>query len=181
MTREEILTAALAIIDTEGLDALSMRRLARELRVEAMTLYHHVENKDAILAGVSELVISGMRIPDPIPDNWMDLIEMMLVSFREALAAHPNAMSVVVQNPLQGPTSETYTAAPVRALSNAGFTPEQSAEIFGAIMAYTFGHALLGSASAGSPDPFDEAAFRKPLRYMLSGFGDEVDTHRSFR
>ena len=63
LTRERALAAAVALADTDGLEALTMRRLARELEVEAMSLYHHLANKDDILDGMVELVFGEIKIP----------------------------------------------------------------------------------------------------------------------
>ncbi len=172
LTREEIFSAALSIIDVQGLDALSMRALARALNVEAMTLYHHVANKDAILDGVVDSVLGGMVVPDPLPEDWMALIEEMLVGLRVALAAHPNAIPVVIERP---PTTDVYVQAPVMALAQAGFSEAASAELFEGIMALTFGNAILGTMTRpapGAPPPaFNEAWFRTSIRFLLEGYG----------
>ena len=65
LSREAILTAALRIVDDEGIDALTMRRLAATLEVNPMSLYHHLPNKAAVLAGLAELVFAGLEYPDP--------------------------------------------------------------------------------------------------------------------
>ena len=67
LSREEIVDAALAIVDAEGLEALTMRRLGAALGVEAMTLYYHVPNKEALLDLTVERMRSEMRLPDPLP------------------------------------------------------------------------------------------------------------------
>lgn len=175
LSRDEIFSAALEIIDTEGLDALSMRALARTLSVEAMTLYHHVANKDAIYEGVVAAVLSGMMAPDPLPEDWMELIESMLVSLRVALAAHPNAIPIVIQHP---PKTDTYVQAPVIALAKAGFDQSQVEVLFEGIMAFTFGNAILGTmaqaASDAPPAEFNEATFRNGIRFLLEGYAHEL-------
>lgn len=174
LTRDEILSSALKIIDAEGLDALSMRRLARELGVEAMTLYHHFPNKDAILDGVGELVLAGMTLPDPIPEDWMDLLVEMCVSFRRALGEHPNAIPVLMTRPLNPPKGATVT--PVSVLAGAGFNPEELVEMYQTLMALTFGHAVVSSAAAdvtGSVPAHlgaDDRAFRRAVRILIAGY-----------
>ncbi len=175
LTRDEIFSAALDIIDTSGIDALSMRALARVLLVEAMTLYHHVANKDAIYEGVVDAIMSEMEAPEPNPEDWMGLIEAMLVSLRVTLAAHPNAIPIVIQHPLK---SDTYVQAPMAALTQAGFTPSQIQELFESIMALTFGDAILGSMTQAAPNApapqFNEGRFRKSIRYVLEGYAKEL-------
>jgi len=72
LTKDELFAAALTIADTEGLEALSMRRLAAEVGVEAASLYHHLPNKDALLDGILVRMRSEMRLPDPLPQDWKD-------------------------------------------------------------------------------------------------------------
>jgi AcrR family transcriptional regulator len=176
LSPDEIFAAALVIIDAGGLDALSMRALARALRVEAMALYHHVESKDAIIDGVVALVLSEMSAPDPLPGDWMELLESMLVSLRVTLAAHPNVIPLVIQRP---PRADTYVQAPVIALARAGFTDDQVEELFEGIMAFTFGNAILGTtalSAPGAPPPaFNEQSFRKGIRFLLGGYARELD------
>jgi len=173
LSPDEIFAEALKIIDTSSLDALTMRSLAQALHVEAMTLYHHVANKDAIFDGVVARVLADMTAPDPIPEDWMELFEAMLVSLRVALANHPNAIPLVIQRP---PKSDTYVQAPVIALARAGFTQSQVEELFEAIMSFTFGNAILGTmAPPGTPaPPFNEEAFCKGIRFLLEGYARGV-------
>src|SRR5665647_3066931 len=74
LTRDELLDAALRIVDSQGLAALTMRRLADALGVEAMSLYHHVPTNDALLEWTVERMRSEMRLPDPLPEDWVDLM-----------------------------------------------------------------------------------------------------------
>jgi len=183
LTREEILSAALSIVDTEGLDALSMRRLARDLGVEAMTLYHHFPNKEAILDGVGELVIADMALAEPLPEDWMELLVEMCVAFRRALGSHPNAIPILMSRPLNPPSGAAVTPASV--LTSAGFDPDQMVEMYQALMALTFGHAIVSNvtpAAGVSPDaPFppavsDDAAFKRAVRILIAGYAAETRT-----
>src|SRR5207248_11528910 len=65
LTRERVVEAAIALVDAEGIDALTMRRLGKELGVEGMALYTHVENKDGLLNAVSQQILSELELPDP--------------------------------------------------------------------------------------------------------------------
>ena len=74
LSRERVVESALAVMDAEGLEAVTMRRIGRELGVEAMSLYHHVEDKDALLSAMSEAVISKIELPaDPDGDPFEQL------------------------------------------------------------------------------------------------------------
>ena len=71
LTRDRVIEAALRVMDTEGLEAVSMRRVAREVGVEAMSLYHHVEDKEDLLDGICEHVMAGFDFPDLV-DDWAE-------------------------------------------------------------------------------------------------------------
>lgn len=179
LAREEILAEALRLIDAEGLDALSMRRLARELGVEAMSLYHHVENKDAILDGVVASIVREMTLPEPLPESWVEQLVELVDAFRRALAAHPNALPVLLGRPLGPPEDAMIT--PVSVLAAQGFEPDRLVEMYQALMALTFGHAFLSSAQTapGEPAPvLAEDAFRRSARYLIEGFAAEYDGAR---
>src|SRR5437773_696462 len=71
LTRERIVEAALQVMDAEGLEAVSMRRVAREVGVEAMSLYHYVKDKDDLLAGICDRVMADFEFPDDTGE-WND-------------------------------------------------------------------------------------------------------------
>lgn len=181
LTQQEILAAALSIVDAEGLDSLSMRRLARALGVEAMTLYHHFPNKEAILDGVGELVISGMTLAEPLPTNWMEVLVEICDAFRRALDAHPNAIPILMSRPLNPPSDAAVT--PVGVLAGAGFEPAEMVEMYQMLMSLTFGHAIVSAATpapgvpndaAFPPAPMDYAAFRRAVRILIAGYAADA-------
>ena len=90
LTNDELFSTALRIVDDEGLEALSMRRLANEVGVEAASLYHHIPNKDALIDGMLLKMRTEMRVPEPLPEDWVDLFEAIFVEYYRMLAAHPN-------------------------------------------------------------------------------------------
>lgn len=107
ISRAVVLSAALAIVDQEGLDALSMRKVAEQLDVKAMSLYRHVANKAAMLDGVHEAVLSEMRLPRRT-GHWTADTRALAHSFREALKAHPNALPLFATRPAVTPGSLGY-------------------------------------------------------------------------
>jgi AcrR family transcriptional regulator len=91
LTRERVLTAAIALADEGGIEALSMRRLARELGVEAMSLYNHVANKDEILDGIVEVITEEAELP-PEGTEWKAAIRESAISTRDMFVRHPWAI-----------------------------------------------------------------------------------------
>src|SRR5213596_3087062 len=95
LSRERVLEAAIRIADEGGIEALTMRKLARELGVEAMSLYNHVANKDDLVDGIVDLVVSEIDLPSTAED-WETAIREYAISAHEALLRHPWACSLVM-------------------------------------------------------------------------------------
>src|SRR5437899_1613030 len=94
LSRERILDTALALVDEEGIEALSMRKLGQALGYEAMSLYNHVANKDDLLDGILDLVLAEMEPPDP--DGGLPAIRTAALSAHEALKRHPWAANMLM-------------------------------------------------------------------------------------
>lgn len=97
LTPERILKAALTLADAEGLDALTMRRLAAELDVEAMSLYHHVPNKDALLDGLVDAVIGEVRdaVSESGDADWRAALRVRCLTARDVMVRHPWAPRLI--------------------------------------------------------------------------------------
>jgi AcrR family transcriptional regulator len=107
LTRARVLRRALRIADKQGLAALSMRKLAQELGVEAMSLYHHVENKDDIVDGLLEVVVSEIEVPK-IGDDWREAMRRRARSAHDVLTAHPWATMLLMSRVSIGPAMMRY-------------------------------------------------------------------------
>ena len=97
ISRSATLKAALKIIDEEGLEELSIRKLGRALNVQGISLYHHFKNKDEILAGVCELALSDVRTPKAGVEDWREWLMHNAVEYRRALQRHPNLIPVLMR------------------------------------------------------------------------------------
>ncbi len=119
---ERILGAALGLIDEEGLDALSMRRLGARLGVEAMALYHYVPNKEALLGGLVErAVLAGAAEVEQSDGDWRRRLESFARQSRAALLAHPNLLPVVLSRPIRSEAALNRFARALQTLVAAGF------------------------------------------------------------
>ncbi len=101
ITRERIIGSALGLIDRDGLDRLSMRRLATELGIEAMSLYHHVQDKSDVLDGVVALVLSEMEPVQPSP--WDERVRHVARELRRVVHAHPQVHLLILERALGSP------------------------------------------------------------------------------
>ena len=142
LSRERILRAGLLLADTEGIDAVSMRRLGQALSVEAMSLYKHVSGKEDILDGISELVMEEIEVPSrDLP--WRQALRQSAIATHEAMLRHPWASAVLESRPNPGPTRMRYLDAVVTILLDAGFTLPDVARAFMAVDSHVYGFTLL--------------------------------------
>jgi AcrR family transcriptional regulator len=139
LSRERVLAAAIALADARGIDALSMRRLAQELGVEAMSLYHHVANKDEILDGMVDAVIAGTALP-VTTDDWKATIRAMAIATHDALADHPWAASLMLSRNI--PSRLRYMEAVLGSLRRGGFSAEMTDHAYHAIDSHIAGYTL---------------------------------------
>jgi AcrR family transcriptional regulator len=142
LSRRRVLEAALRIVDSEGLTALTMRRLGRELGVEAMSLYRHVPNKDALLDGIVELIVLEIEVPAHVDGDWKEAARQIVRSYRRAAHSHPNAFPLVTMRPLNTPEGLRRLDATFEILRRAGLDEPTAIVAFRTLASYTRGFAL---------------------------------------
>ncbi len=158
LTTDRVLQAAVDLADRDGLGALTMRRLGAELGVEAMSLYKHVANKEAILDGVVELIVGQIEIPSQ-DTPWKQAMRQRAVSARSVLAGHAWAIGLFETRGSMGPATMRYLDAVLGNLRSAGFTIQNSVHAFWLLDAYVYGHVVQETslAPAGTPPPSTES------------------------
>jgi AcrR family transcriptional regulator len=142
LNRRRVLEAALRVVDAEGLEALTMRRLGRELGVEAMSVYRHVPNKQALLDGLVELIVLEIEVPTPVDGNWQDAARHVVRSYRRAAHAHPNVFPLVTTRPLNTPDALRRLDANFDILRGAGLDEHEAIVAFRTLASFTRGFAL---------------------------------------
>lgn len=138
VTRQRALEVAMTLADVGGLEELTMRRLAEELGVEAMSLYHHVPNKDAILDGMVDLVFGEIELPRADLD-WKTALRRRMASVREALVRHRWALRILESRATPGPTTLEHHDAMLGCLRRAGFSVPLAAHAYALLDSYVFG------------------------------------------
>src|SRR6266487_4795892 len=145
--REVVLPAALEIIDADGADGLSMRRLARALGRDPMILYRHAPNKAALLDGVAETVLAQLTV-DPADPDWAAQLRTVARHYRALSLAHPNVVPLLVTRPLATPLAlrPPGTLRPLEdiltLLTRAGFSGPDALHIYRAFFGFLNGHVL---------------------------------------
>ncbi|MEQ4304897.1 TetR/AcrR family transcriptional regulator [Plantactinospora sp. B6F1] len=148
LSRQRIVDAAAAIIDAEGLDALSTRRLATTLGVRGPSLYNHFATKDEILDAVADTITAKVDVSYFATHDWRDALRLWGHSYRRALAAHSNIVPYLAQGPGRRPAALAMADAVYGGLVKAGWPPARATHI-GALMRYFVTGSALGSFARG--------------------------------
>lgn len=151
LSRERIVAAAIALVDAEGLAALSTRRLATRLGVSGPSLYNHFATKDDLLEAVADAVTAQVDISALGAQPWPDALRAWATSYRRTLAEHPNLVPVVAHGPGRRPHALRLADAVYGALVDAGWPPREATRI-GALMRFFVVGAATGSFAAGFVD-----------------------------
>jgi AcrR family transcriptional regulator len=148
LTREQVLEAALRLVDADGVEALSMRRLGAALDRDPMRLYTYAASKDDLLDGVVELVLSRLRVPAAEDGDWAGVLRRTGHSFREIALAHPHVVPLLVTRPLATPLAlrPLGTLRPLEELLElfvtAGFDERRALHAYRLYMGFLYGHVL---------------------------------------
>ncbi|MEU2429750.1 TetR/AcrR family transcriptional regulator C-terminal domain-containing protein [Streptomyces sp. NPDC007861] len=201
LSRDRIVGAASALVDAEGLEAVSTRRLAAELGVSGPSLYNHFRNKDEILDAVADAVSAKVDLSmfdESDGRDWRTALHDWAVSYRAALADHPRLVPLLARGPGRRPAGLKVADAVFGAMVRAGWPPAQATRI-GALMRYFITGSALGSFARGfvqdetAYDPadyphlgqahlladrqeqVDEGAFATGLRALLDGLAVQYE------
>lgn len=141
LTAERVIEGAVALADRIGVDALTIRKLADEIDVRPMTIYHHVAGKEAIIDGMVDQVFAEIELPSDGPD-WRTAIRARCISMRSVLAAHPWAAPLMETRTSPGPATLTHHDAVLGCFRRAGFSLELTGHAYAVIDAFMYGFAL---------------------------------------
>lgn len=139
VTKDRAVQVAVSLADAGGLESLSMRKLAQELGIEAMSLYYHVKNKDDLIDGMVDVVFSEIVLPSP-DDGWKSAMRERAESARAVLARHPWAIALMRSTP--GAATLKHLDATIGCLRGAGFSPAMAGHAMSLLDSYVDGFAL---------------------------------------
>ena len=141
VNRDRVLERAVVVADGEGLEAVTMRRLARDLGVEAASLYHHVSGKDEILDGLVDVVSAEIELPART-DDWRPAIRQRAHNTRSVLRRHPWAVALMASRTTPGPATLRLLDAGIGCLREGGLSVRAAAHAISAIDSYVHGFVL---------------------------------------
>lgn len=146
LTRDELVTEAIGIVDTEGLEKLTMRRLAQRLGCGTMTLYGHVSRREDLIEAIIERLLAEIDFHTESEDTWVDLIRRSSRSYWAMACRHPVAFRLVALSPLERPVVARHMARATEALQDVGLSLEDALTFLGIADAYATGFFLARSS-----------------------------------
>ncbi len=167
--REQIVREAISLLDAEGVEALSMRRLATRLNSGATSIYWHVANKDELLDLVLDEIYGELKVPvDEEGLRWRDVVQRFAYSMRDTLARHVWAVPLVGARPAIGPNALRAMSRLTGTLRDAGFTGYNVDYAASSVMSYVMGWAISEAAwqrmvAQSGGDPRAVVAQMRPL------------------
>jgi AcrR family transcriptional regulator len=141
LTRDRVLSSAVALADETGIEGLSMRKLAQDLDVVPMAIYKHVANKEELLDGMVDIVFGEIEFPSGGAD-WRTAMRARAISTREALSRHRWATGLMESRTAPGPANLRYHNAVMACLRQAGLSFRLTVHAYNALDSYTYGFAL---------------------------------------
>ncbi|WP_308286857.1 TetR/AcrR family transcriptional regulator [Actinomadura parmotrematis] len=172
LSRERIVAAAIVVIERDGAKALSMRKVAAELGVAVMSLYNHVPDRDALIAGVAQAVLADLDAAAGALDarrDWRLNARDLLAAFRDVARRRPRSMHLVLTSRLDLESWWRVAERTLAVLDAAGFGPETSVRAVRALMSYAIGAQMMENGAlklaGGPPDAGFQAALAAPEEF----------------
>lgn len=141
LTAGRVIQGAVRLADRVGADALTIRKIAEEIDVKPMTIYHHLPNKDAIIDGMVDAVFAEIELP-PTDRDWRSAMLVRCRSMREVLARHPWSAPLMETRTTPGPATLQHHDAVLGCFRNAGFSLELTGHAYAVVDAFLYGFAL---------------------------------------
>ncbi|WP_233412242.1 TetR/AcrR family transcriptional regulator [Nucisporomicrobium flavum] len=167
LSRDAIIDCATALADAEGLEAVTIRRLAQENGVTPMAMYWHFNDKDSLLDGLAEHLIASVKLPEPGDGMWDEQLRAILVAFLDAIRPHPALAGLALRRILVAEPGLRLAERVLDLLRQAGFGPEQAAEVgtflMCAVITLVVGDPMAAKAAVGG----DAAADMRHKQAML--------------
>ncbi len=157
LSKERVLLAAVELADRDGIEALSMRKLGQELGVDAMALYRHVQNKDAMLDGIVEVITAEID-RTTATDDWKAAIRAQSMAARQVMLRHPWARRVFEDRPKGGPVFLAYIESVLATLREGGFSVELAHHVLHVMGSRIFGFNQDLLEDKAPPPPPEQAA-----------------------
>jgi len=171
LTTDAIVDAALRVLDSDGLDGLSMRRVADELGASAASLYWHVGSKDGLLDLLLDRVIGEIQVPEPVPERWREQLKEVAIATRATILAHRDIVRISIGRIPMGPNALRHTERVLAILRSGGVPDELAVHGQLLLLSVVNGFTMDETGQGGDPPPdmppIDEIA-RQVRDYMAA-------------
>ena len=174
LSRDRIVAAALQLVDENGDGALTMRNVAAALHVEAMSLYHHVRNREDLLDGLADLLVATELPIAPSDQPWDEALREFTRAIRRTAQRHPAAFQLVGLRPLRSERALQPVHALLSRLTDSGLAAETAVATYRLAAAYARGYALAEIAGLTLATPPDRHSAAPPLQKALEQSSDEI-------
>ena len=170
-TREQIATAALAIADSEGFEAVSMRRVARELGAGTMTLYHYIRTKDELIDLMDDAIMGEVLVPDgELPETWREAMGLIARKSRQAFLRHPWALQAL-DGARGGPNGMRHFEQSLAAVASLDIDVRAKLDLIAIVDDFVFGFVFRSGALASA---FDASAHEEAIEELLPHFRAQI-------
>ena len=153
LTRDKILSAGLEMVDREGPQSLTMRRLAQRLEVTATAIYHYFEGREDVLDAIVDHICAAIVAETPQDGDWTQRLGGLLMAFMKHASAHPTASVWAITRYAHRPPAMRIHEAILAVLLDAGFSTDDAVYIKSAVTRFCVGHLALGAATRGESWP----------------------------
>ncbi len=169
LTRDEIVAAGIALLDRDGADALSMRRLGQELGAGATSLYWHVKNKDQLLDLILDSVIGEVMDEIAPAEGWQDRLAELARAVRRVVVRHRHVAPLLGERPTLGPKALDAAEYTMAILRDAGFDDRTTSLASGALINYAAGFAMFESKNPGGAESPEAKAQAEAIMAYFRG------------
>lgn len=166
LSRDAIIAGAMSLADSEGLDAVTIRRLAQEHGVTPMAMYWHFNDKDSLLDGLAEALVAAVQLPEPSDDPWHEQLRAILAAFLAAIRPHPAVAGLALRRVLSAEPGLRIAERVLELLRQAGFSAARAAEI-GTFVVCAVITLVDGAQPGGRPADEERAQLQRQKRAAL--------------
>ena len=152
LSTQAIVDTAIAIADIDGLDAVSIRRVAAILEVRPMSLYTHIVSKDELLALMANELIGTTIVDDPLPDDWREALALTARRGFRMFASHPWLLALFARRPRHGPNAARQARQLASAVAGLRLPPDDMWTLLSIVNDYVLGHAMRVATTGSTSD-----------------------------
>lgn len=152
LSTQAIVDTAIALADVDGLDAVSIRRVAAVLDVRPMSLYTHIVSKDELLALMANELMGTLLVDEPLPEDWREALTLIASRSFRMFASHPWLLALLARRPQHGPNAARHARQLAASVEPLGLPPEAMWTLLSIVNDYVVGHAMRVATTKATSD-----------------------------